>query len=437
MELLPILLMLVVLYAVARVGNRIAEHFGVPGLIGEIIMGIIVANLAIGDWSLLDWLEVEMPEPGHESTNTNYSVLYALSELGVIFLLFSVGLETKVNDLLKVGKTAMYVAILGVVIPFILGFIYIELDDGDFHHAMFLAAAMVATSVGITARVIKEMGMMSKMESRIIIGAAVIDDVLGMIVLAIVKGVAGTDGGINIANVVEVIVLACVFVLAAFAFAKWAMPRIVSWAASVARRREKTYGIDILALAILVCLFMAWLAESIGLAAIIGSFLAGMIFADYAEKWDLSHKVDVLTTFMISFFFLHVGMQVDAGQIDGKVLVEATVVIILAIIGKYVGCGGGAWLADRKTPRSSISIIGVGMIPRGEVGIIVASIGLNTIVDGAPALSDSLYTVIVLMAVVTTIIAPPILSRLYAKKYPPEPVCEGDDCHIPPEKPAD
>jgi Kef-type K+ transport system membrane component KefB len=434
MELLPILLMLVVLYAVARIGNRIAEHFGVPGLIGEIIMGIIVANLVIGDWSLLESIDVVMPEPGTESDNVNYSVLYALAELGVIFLLFSVGLETKVNDLLKVGKSAMYVAILGVILPFILGFAYIEMDDGNFHHAMFLAAAMVATSVGITARVIKEMGMMSKMESRIIIGAAVIDDVLGMIVLAIVKGVAGTEGGIDIANVIEVIVVACVFVLAAIGFAKWVMPKIVSKASAFASKRGKTYGIDVLALSILVCLFMAWLAESIGLAAIIGSFLAGMIFADYAEKWDLSHKVDVLTTFMISFFFLHVGMQVDISQLNTKVLIEALVVIILAIIGKYVGCGGGAWLADHKTSRSSISIIGVGMIPRGEVGIIVASIGLNTIVEGAPALSDSLYTVIVLMAVVTTIIAPPILSRLYAKKYPPEPACEGDTCHIP-EKP--
>ena len=422
MELLPILLMLVVLFFLARIGNRVVEHFGIPGLIGEIIVGIIIANLTFGDWSLLeDGLELIMPEPGEDSTNTNYSVLYARRELGVIFLLFSVGLETKVNDLLKVGKSAMYVAVLGVIVPFILGYAYIELNDGNFHHAMFLAAAMVATSVGITARVIKEMGMMNKLESRIIIGAAVIDDVLGMIVLAIVKGVAGTDGGISVGAVAEVIIVAAVFVLVAIAFAKYAMPKIVDKAAGYARRKEKTQGVDVFAIAILVCLFMAWLAESIGLAAIIGSFLAGMLFADYAEKWNLSHKVDVLTTFMISFFFLHVGMQVNISDLkDTEVIIEAVVVIILAVIGKYVGCGLGAKAADRSLSKSSVNIVGVGMIPRGEVGIIVASIGLNTIVDGAPALSNSLYTVIVLMAVATTIIAPPILSKLYAKKYPPE-----------------
>ncbi len=205
MELLGILVMLVVLFVLARIGNRIFERFGMPGLIGEILVGIAIANIAINGTTLLDLLDVHIPAPGSEEAGMNFSVLYAFSELGVIFLLFSVGLETKVSNLLSVGKTATLVAILGVIVPFFLGYAYITFTEGNFHHAMFLGAAMVATSVGITARVIKDMHLMEKRESRIIIGAAVIDDVLGMIVLAIVKGVAGTEGGLNIVGLMMVV----------------------------------------------------------------------------------------------------------------------------------------------------------------------------------------------------------------------------------------
>lgn len=425
MELVSIILMLLVLFVLARIGNVVFEKLGVPGLIGEIIVGIIVANLTIGDWSLLSWLDVTIPEPGSHDAGTNYSVLYAFAELGVMFLLFSVGIETKVSELLSVGRSAMFVAVLGVIIPFILGFAYIEYTDSNFHHAMFLAAAMVATSVGITARVIKDMHLMDKLESKIIIGAAVIDDVLGMIVLAIVKGVAGTDGGISVGNVVVVIVEATVFVLAAILFAKYAVPRIYDWSEA---RRERLAAAgkvppraNMFIIGIIVCLFMAWFAEVIGLAAIIGAFLAGMMFADHAWESKLDSKIETVTSLFISFFFLNVGLQVDLSDFgNSTVVVEAIVVTILAMISKYIGCGLGAKLGDRSTGMDSVNIIGVGMIPRGEVGIIVASIGLNIIVDGAPALSSELYAVIVVMAVATTIIAPPILSKLCRKKYPPE-----------------
>lgn len=214
MELLSILKMMAVLFLLARIGNRVFERFGLPGLIGEILVGIAIANIAIDGTSLLDILGVHIPDPGSETADSNYSVLYALSELGVIFLLFSVGLETKVSQLLSVGRTAMLVAILGVLVPFFLGYAFIMYQDGNFHHAMFLGAAMVATSVGITARVIKDMHLMEKRESRIIIGAAVIDDVLGMIVLAVVKGIAGSESGLNVADLFVIIAVAVGFVLA-------------------------------------------------------------------------------------------------------------------------------------------------------------------------------------------------------------------------------
>ena len=405
MEIVSILLMLLVLFVLARIGNRIFEHFGVPGLIGEILIGILIANIAIGGGTLLDFLDIEIPAPGSDHAGTNYSVLYAAAEIGVIFLLFSVGLETKVKELLGVGKSAMLVAILGVVIPFVLGFAYIEFTDSNFHHAMFLAAAMVA---------------------------AVIDDVLGMIVLAIVKGVAGSDGGISIMGVVQVIVVACVFVLAAILFAKTVVPKIYAWnerRVKKARDEGKTpSSVNMLALALIVCLFMSWLAESIGLAAIIGAFLAGMMFAEHAWEWKLEQKFETITSVFISFFFIHVGMQVDLGDLGSTaVIISAVAVIVLAVLGKYIGCAIGAKMGDKSISKDSCNIIGIGMVPRGEVGIIVASIGLNTIVEGAPALSSSLYAIIVVMAVATTIIAPPILSKLYRKKYPPEYTITAND----------
>lgn len=424
MELGSILMMLLVLFVLARIAAAVVERFGMPGLIGEIIIGIVISNLAIGDFNLIKSLDLVLGDV----TNTNYSVLYTASELGVIFLLFSVGLETRVKDLLGSGKTAFFVALLGVIVPFLLGFAYIQVTEGNFTHAMFLAAAMVATSVGITARVIKDMGLMDKKESRIIISAAVIDDVLGMIVLAIVKGTAGSSSGLDILGLVIVVVEAVVFVLGVIFLAKYAVPAIVGkWTAMnqgrVGAGKEARKAPNALVLALIACTFFAWLAEEIGLAAIIGSFLAGMLFADYAEETGLMEKIETITTVFISFFFINVGLQVDLGSIGNvSVIVTIVVVLLMALVSKYIGCGLGAKLADRNIDKDGFNIIGVGMIPRGEVGIIVAALGISIVTEsGELALSLELYSVIVIMAVATTIIAPPILSKLCRKKYPVDP----------------
>ncbi|MDO5861806.1 MAG: cation:proton antiporter [Thermoplasmata archaeon] len=425
--LLQILVALVLLYVLARIGSIVVSRFGLPGLIGEILIGIVIANLAFGDWSLMDALGISLPTPGTEETGSDvYHVIYALAELGVIFLLFSVGLETKVNDLLKSGKPALLCAIMGVIIPFILGFAVIMAYDGNMNHALFMAAAMVATSVGITARIIKDMKLMDTREARIIIAAAVIDDVLGMIVLAIVKGMA-ESGELSIGSILSITLQAVVFVLAVIAFCKWCVPRIYDY--FEARRKAKEaegkvpISINKLALAIIVCLGMAALAEYIGLAAIIGAFLAGMIFAEHAWEWDLEHKIDSISTFMLSFFFLNVGMQVDLGTLGNTTTILLIVVIlVLAILSKYIGCSLGAKMGDRTLDRSSLNIIGFGMAPRGEVGIIVASIGL-----ASGAMSTELYAIVVFMSVLTTIIAPPIVSRLFKKKYAEEYTILPDD----------
>lgn len=416
--LLQILVTLVVLYALARAGTVLVSRFGLPGLIGEIIMGVVIANLVIGDFSLMEFLDLGMPAPGVEGDHGSgvYPIVYAMAELGVIFLLFTVGLETKVNDLMKSGKAAFFCALMGVIVPFVLGFALIMGTEGNMNHALFLAAAMVATSVGITARIIKDLKLMDTREARIIIAAAVIDDVLGMIVLAIVKGMA-ESGELSILNVASITLQAVVFVLAVIAICKWIIPRIYDYFEDRKKAKEAAgkvpFSTNKLVLAIIVCLAMAALAEFIGLAAIIGAFLAGMMFADHAWEWDLESKIDSISTFLLSFFFLNVGLQVDIGTLgDTSVLILVVVVIILAIISKLVGCSLGAKMGDKSLDSGSLKIIGFGMAPRGEVGIIVAAIGL-----ASGAMSQDLYAVVVLMSVITTIIAPPIISKLFRQKY--------------------
>jgi Kef-type K+ transport system membrane component KefB len=417
MELLiQVLFTMSVIFILARIGSMLFGKFGLPGLIGEILMGIVIANIGGGSF-MTDVLAI-IPEVGSEGV---YDVIYVMAELGVIFLLFSVGMETKVKDLLGSGRPAFLTALLGVILPFIAGFaLILGIGGYDTNSAMFMGAAMVATSVGITARIIKDMRLMDVKESRIIIAAAVIDDVLGMIVLAIVQGMATSEGGLDILDLLIIILKAVFFVMTAIAIAKFIVPKIYDFVDERNRKIREAgkvpYGLNKLILAIVICLGMAFLAEYIGLAAIIGAFLAGMMFADHAWEWELEHKVEAITSFLISFFFVNVGLKVDISSLtDVSIIVLVVIVILLAMATKYIGCGLGAKLGDKTIDRSSFNIIGVGMMPRGEVGIIIASIGLN-----AGVMTGDLYTVVVMMSVLTTIIAPPILSSLFKKKYKQE-----------------
>ncbi|MDR2698543.1 MAG: cation:proton antiporter [Candidatus Methanoplasma sp.] len=416
MDLGSILIMMVALIVLAYMASAIFERFGVPGLIGEIVMGVLIANLVIGDWSFLGMLDIEMGSDPSE----NYEIIELFAELGVIFLLFSVGLETKVKELLSVGKAAMLVATMGVIVPFIAGFALMQVYDGNMHHALFLGAAMVATSVGITARVIKDMRLTDKKESRIIIGAAVIDDILGMVVLAMVVGMTAS-GELSIPNIAWISLEASAFVIAALAAAFWAVPKIYEYfeerkKRSPVRKGGPGKGFDKLVLAVVLCLGLSWLADEIGLAAIIGAFLGGMLLAGYAPWWKLDEKFESITALFLSFFFLNVGMHVDIGSLTTvSAALLAVVVILLAVATKYVGCVAGALVGDKSLPKESRNIIGFGMVPRGEVGIIVAAIGL-----ASGAMSPELYGAVVIMAVATTVIASPLLARAFRKRYPSE-----------------
>ena len=418
MEIAQVILALAVIFILAKVSSRIFAKLGVPGLIGEIILGILIVSIPIGDYSLFEWIASEFdPSPG--SSNTVHEIVEVFSELGVIFLLFTVGLETKVTDLTSVGKAALLVAVMGVIVPFIVGYLFVTITGGNMYTSMFMGAAMVATSVGITARVIKDMKLMDAKESRIIIGAAVIDDILGMIVLAIVSGMART-GKVDVVNILVVSLTAIVFVLAVLFVAGKIIPIIYD--KIQAQRAEKLLkdpnyippGFNMFVVAIATCLVFAYVADIAGLAMIIGAFLAGMLFAEHAWEWKLEEKFESISALFVSFFFVYVGMNVDIQVFidDPALLGTALILIVLACLTKFVGCGLGAKIAEPHMEMSSVSIIGTGMMPRGEVGIIVALLGL-----GMDILSNDMYGIIVLMCIATTIIAPPILSVLFKKKY--------------------
>ncbi|MDD2410252.1 MAG: cation:proton antiporter [Candidatus Methanomethylophilaceae archaeon] len=424
MDLLSILVMLVVLYVLAVIGSEIFERFGVPGLIGEILVGIILVNIIwdgsafsgiLSSGNFLGMLGVEVSFNGFDGS-FNYQFLFLVAEIGAMFLLFSVGLETRVCELMSVGKAALTVAILGVVFPFAAG-MTVYFYDYNTAHAMYMAAAMVATSVGVTAKVIMDMRASNTKEARIIVGAAVIDDVLGMIVLAIVAGMASADGT-SILGIARIVFISVSFVLAVFFFCNSCTPRIASWYGNKKECKlpteKETRKLDKMMIAIAVCLFMAALSQALGLAAIIGAFLAGMILADYAKKWNLKPKVEAITTFFLPLFFLNVGLQVKLSSLTNvNVLMLAAYVIALAVITKYLGCYFGARMADKNIDKKSAKIIGIGMVPRAEVGIIIAAIGLSS-----GHLTPDMNATIVLMSVITTVIAPPLLYRAYRKKYP-------------------
>jgi Kef-type K+ transport system membrane component KefB len=327
-----------------------------------------------------------------------------------------VGLETPFSQHRKVGRMATVVAVLGVIIPFFAGFaLVLGLGYGQLE-ALFIGAAMVATSVGITARVIKDLGLTRSIESRVIIGAAVIDDVLGMIVLAIVLGIA-QGGSAGVVDIVLVSATGIIFVLLVIFFGSIILPKV--------RRRmgerktgverpsppecvnKKRFSLSPLPLAIIVCLGLAFAADYVGLAAIIGAFLAGMVFAEFKDRWPCEEDFHPINQLLVPFFFLFVGMSVNLGSF-GEVLVLAVAITLLAIVTKYIGCGIGS----QSLGRGSANIIGVGMIPRGEVGIIIATIGLSM-----AAISPNMFSVVVFMSMVTTILAPFLLMWAFKRRY--------------------
>ncbi len=372
------LLELFAIFVWAKVFAELFEQLSLPAVLGEILAGVILGPHATA---------LVVPTDSVSS----------IAEIGAIFLLFTVGLETRPQDLLRVGRQSLRVAVAGVVVPFLLGLTYLRLKGEPVHESIFVAAAMVATSVGITARVLSDLHALNTREARVILGAAVFDDILGMIVLTIVAGMA-TGGSIRWIHIVVLVAEALGFAI----FMIYIGPRLVKRMRTGLERMSTHDAPLILALAI--CLGLSVAATKIGMAAIIGAFFAGLMFADYAPEWNLQPRAHAINEFLAPFFFFVMGARLDIHLFSGAVWTTAIVISLLALVSKVLGCG----LPMLGEGVSTAIKVGVGMMPRGEVALIVALIGLNM-----KAISQQAYAVIIFMAGITTLIAPPLLRYLF------------------------
>ena len=400
-----ILLQFFTIFVSAKLAGELFHRIKQPEVIGEILVGVLLGSHALG---LIGEPSGSLIEVFHDETTAREAldlVLESVGELGVIVLLFVVGLETRLSDLIRVGPRATAVATLGVAVPFGLGYGFMRLimDEPNIG-SVFVATAMVATSVGITARVLQELNVLGTIEARIILGAAVIDDVLALLLLTVVTGTSGAD-----------------------AVSAWDFALVVAQALGfialvvlVGRRVFVRYHADLsrlhlpdapLVVALGVMIGLAGLASTFRLAAIIGAFLAGMVFAEFPEREALNERMRPIYHFLVPFFFVLIGTQVDPGVFrQGEVVALATGVTLLAIAGKLIGGVIAGWGMKVR----SMLIVAVGMVPRGEVGLIVAGIALSS-----KAIDIRLFSAVVIMSVVTTLVVPPLLHVLYTRKPAP------------------
>jgi Kef-type K+ transport system membrane component KefB len=374
---IPLAMLLV--FAAAKLLAEIFERLGQPGIVGEILAGVLIGPQVLG------WLAPS-------------EFLRTLSDLGVMFLLFRVGLEVKASELMKVGGTALLVAVAGVVAPFLAGWGICALWGESRLESIFMGAAMVATSVGISAQVLASRGLLDKRASRIILTAAVVDDVLGLIVLALLSGLA--KGKVNYLGIGLTAGLALGFTFLVARFGTRTVRHVMPRMHANLRLAESEF-----ALAMTLLFALSVLAVSAGVAAIVGAFLAGMALSETAEGrvTDLSNGVAEL---LVPFFLVGIGLHFDVSAFAGaRTLALAGVLLVAAVLSKFVACGAGAL----RMGRTDAIRVGVGMVPRGEVGMVVAQIGLNL-----GAIGHSIYGTIVFLSVATTLIAPPLLKLAFA-----------------------
>ena len=435
----PVILGVTGILFVALIGRFTARKLGFPSVLGELMMGILVGNIAYyfsfdlitvlregpaifdtmenllkgeelelaclnaigaeGTWDILDILR---GPHGNEMLQVAHTV-DVFSRYGVIFLLFLVGLDTSIDEMRQVGPDSGRVAIVGVLLPFLLGLLASTLliENVAFHTSLFLGATLAATSVGITAMVLQEMKMQQTETARIILGAAVFDDVLGLLMLAIVSGIV-VNGSVDLINIAMIIVMATLFLLAAVFLGPFFIRLIVRLFHRLDLIEAKMF------VSFLFVMMLAWMANLSGLATIIGAFTAGLILHDaYFESWDNDRKCPIcikdlimpLEVILVPIFFVLMGIQVKLETLlQPGVMMLAAGLVAAAIVGKVVSGFGAFGVSNRWA-------IGFGMMPRGEVGLIFAAIGKSLGV-----LDDSLFSAVVLMVIVTSLLSPPLLK---------------------------
>ncbi|MGP1375815.1 MAG: cation:proton antiporter [Almyronema sp.] len=412
-----VLVSLIAIYLAAKIGGELCARINLPPVLGELVGGVVVGvsalNLivfpegATGAGSLItDFLQTTAGLPPELVTSVfaaQSEVISVLAELGVVILLFEIGLESDLKELIRVGPQAAVVAIIGVVLPFAAGTAgLIALFGISTIPAVFAGAALTATSIGITAKVLAELQQLSSKEGQIIIGAAVLDDVLGIIVLAVVASLAKT-GEIEILNVVYLIVGAAVFLVGAILVGRLLSPFFVGLVDQL-----KTRG-QLIISSLIFAFVLSYIAAAIQLEAILGAFAAGLILAETTKRKELEEKITPIADMLVPVFFVTVGARTDLSVLNPAVpsnregLIIASFLIVVAIIGKVV-----TGFAIFGQPGINRLAIGIGMIPRGEVGLVFAGVG-----SASGVLSESLEAAIIVMVILTTFLAPPLLRIVF------------------------
>ncbi|MDE3168131.1 MAG: cation:proton antiporter [Acidobacteriota bacterium] len=373
---IPLSMLLV--FASAKLLAELFERAGQPGIVGEILAGILIGP------HVLAWMAPN-------------DAIRILADLGVMFLLFRVGMEIRAAELLRVGGTALLVAVAGVILPFFTGWGICALWGAPRIAGIFTGAAMVATSVGITAQVLAARGWLATRAARVILAAAVIDDILGLIVLAVVNSLA--QGAVNYLDLALTAAMALGFTLFAATFGSRTAQRVLPRVQSRMHLAEAEFAV-----AMTVLFALSVLAVYAGVAAIVGAFLAGMALSEAVQERarQLTHGV---TELLVPFFLVNIGLALDPAVFAGsRTLLLALAILAVAVVSKFAGCGLGAL----GMGRTDAARVGIGMIPRGEVGMIVAGLGLKTGV-----MPQAIYGVVVFMSVATTMIAPPLLKMAF------------------------
>ncbi len=402
----PVLAGLIVILLAAKFGGDIAVRVKQPAVLGELAVGVLLGNLSLLGYHGLEPIE----------TNSHIALL---AELGVLVLLFSVGLESTVGEMKKVGVTSLVVAVLGVIAPWILGYGVgvVFVPEHSFYVHVFLGATLTATSVGITARVLQDLGRSKSSEAKVILGAAVIDDVLGLVILSLVTGLiaaANQGAALSYVSLGAIVGKSALFLFGSLVIGLWLSPRLFRFAS-----RLRASGV-LLTISLAFCFLLAYISGAIGLAPIVGAFAAGLIleqvhYRDFTARGDhqLEELIAPIASFLVPIFFVLMGMHVDASTFANvDTLRLAGILTLVAIIGKQACSLGVVGRAGKGLDKLSI---GLGMIPRGEVGLIFASIGAGLKINGERVVDDGIYSAVVIMVIVTTMVTPPALSWSLAR----------------------
>ena len=386
----------------AKLFGELAERIGQPAVLGELVAGVVLGSGLLG----------VVPAQGPVA-----DVIHVLAELGVVLLLFEIGLETDLREMFRIGPAALAVATVGVIVPFALGYVYwahlphvSAIASGNrITQGIFIGATLTATSVGITARVLSDLGRMSSQEARIIIGAAVIDDVLGLVILSVVSGIASGES-VSMVGIVRTLAIAAGFLVVAVIAGRYLMPKLFD----LIVRMKVRYVLLVLAFAFALALSAT--AAVAGSALIIGAFAAGLILSGTNQFDTIESDVGPVVSIFAPIFFVSIGSSVDLRLLDPTnpnargTLTIAAVLIGLAIVGKIAAGWAAPWTSYRRL------VVGVGMIPRGEVGLIFADIGRRSGI-----LAEEVFSAVLLMVMATTFVAPPVLKALFGVRPPDKP----------------